>query len=157
MQLGMTMRINGSRHPSSAWTRCWRRNGSATTRCGAGEAWGTDAVSPIAWVLARTTKHQGRHRHHADAGAHAGLRRDDRDDAASAVRRAFSAAASARRVRRWSKGWHGVAYGKPLGRTKEYIEIIRKVVAREAPLDVRRASTIRSPIAALVRPASASR
>jgi F420-dependent oxidoreductase-like protein len=32
------------------------------------------------------------------------------------------------------EGWHGVAYGKPLARTKEYIEIIRKALAREAPL-----------------------
>ncbi len=32
------------------------------------------------------------------------------------------------------EGWHGVAYGKPLGRTKEYIEIIRKILARDAPL-----------------------
>jgi F420-dependent oxidoreductase-like protein len=28
------------------------------------------------------------------------------------------------------EGWHGVAYGKPLPRTREYIEIIRKVLER---------------------------
>jgi F420-dependent oxidoreductase-like protein len=33
------------------------------------------------------------------------------------------------------EGWHGVPYGRPLTRTKEYIEIIRKVLAREAPLE----------------------
>ena len=33
------------------------------------------------------------------------------------------------------EGWHGVAYGKPLTRTREYIEIIRKIVAREAPVE----------------------
>ena len=32
------------------------------------------------------------------------------------------------------EGWHGVPYGKPLARTKEYIEIIRKIWAREEPL-----------------------
>jgi F420-dependent oxidoreductase-like protein len=32
------------------------------------------------------------------------------------------------------EGWHGVAYGKPLTRTKEYIQIIRQVLAREHPL-----------------------
>jgi len=32
------------------------------------------------------------------------------------------------------EGWHGVPYGKPLGRTREYIEICRKIWAREAPL-----------------------
>src|SRR5207302_2650118 len=32
------------------------------------------------------------------------------------------------------EGWHGVAYGKPLQRTREYIEIVRKVIARAEPL-----------------------
>jgi len=32
------------------------------------------------------------------------------------------------------EGWHGMPYGKPLERTREYIEIARKVFAREAPL-----------------------
>ena len=32
------------------------------------------------------------------------------------------------------EGWHGVAYGRPLTRTREYVEIIRKILAREAPL-----------------------
>jgi F420-dependent oxidoreductase-like protein len=31
------------------------------------------------------------------------------------------------------EGWHGVAYGKPLTRTREYIAIIRKILAREEP------------------------
>ena len=33
------------------------------------------------------------------------------------------------------EGWHGVPYGKPLTRTREYIEIIRKIWAREKPLE----------------------
>ncbi|NIP71533.1 MAG: LLM class flavin-dependent oxidoreductase, partial [Gammaproteobacteria bacterium] len=32
------------------------------------------------------------------------------------------------------EGWHGVAYGKPLTRTREYVSIVRKIFAREAPL-----------------------
>ena len=43
---------------------------------------------------------QGGHGNHADAGAHAVLRGDDRDDAECAVRRALPAAASGRRGRR---------------------------------------------------------
>ena len=34
-----------------------------------------------------------------------------------------------------AEGWHGVPYGKPLTRTREYISIIRKILAREAPLE----------------------
>jgi F420-dependent oxidoreductase-like protein len=33
------------------------------------------------------------------------------------------------------EGWHGVPYGKPLTRTREYIQIIRQILAREAPLE----------------------
>jgi F420-dependent oxidoreductase-like protein len=32
------------------------------------------------------------------------------------------------------EGWHGAAYGRPLERTREYIGIMRKVFAREAPV-----------------------
>ena len=46
---------------------------------------------------------QGRHRHHADAGAHAGLHGDDRDDAAGAVGRPLPAWGSAPPGRRSSK------------------------------------------------------
>jgi F420-dependent oxidoreductase-like protein len=33
------------------------------------------------------------------------------------------------------EGWHGVAYGKPLGRTREYVEIVRAILRRERPLE----------------------
>jgi F420-dependent oxidoreductase-like protein len=33
------------------------------------------------------------------------------------------------------EGWHGVPYGKPLTRTREYVAIVRKILAREAPLE----------------------
>ena len=33
------------------------------------------------------------------------------------------------------EGWHGVPYGKPLGRTREYVEIVRQAIAREKPLE----------------------
>ncbi|MBA2319195.1 MAG: LLM class F420-dependent oxidoreductase [Euzebyales bacterium] len=33
------------------------------------------------------------------------------------------------------EGWHGVPYGKPLGRTREYVEIVRAAIARQAPLE----------------------
>jgi len=33
------------------------------------------------------------------------------------------------------EGWHGVSYGKPLRRTREYVEIVRRIIAREEPLE----------------------
>ena len=34
-----------------------------------------------------------------------------------------------------SEGWYGVEYPKPWGRTREYIEIVREIMAREGPLE----------------------
>jgi F420-dependent oxidoreductase-like protein len=33
------------------------------------------------------------------------------------------------------EGWHGVAYGRPLTRTREYVTIIRKILARQEPVE----------------------
>jgi F420-dependent oxidoreductase-like protein len=33
------------------------------------------------------------------------------------------------------EGWHGVPYGPPLARTREYIQIIRQILLREKPLE----------------------
>jgi F420-dependent oxidoreductase-like protein len=33
------------------------------------------------------------------------------------------------------EGWHGVPYGKPLGKTREYVEIVRKAIQRVEPLE----------------------
>lgn len=32
------------------------------------------------------------------------------------------------------EGWHGQPYGKPLGKTREYIKIVREILAREEPV-----------------------
>ncbi len=46
-----------------------------------------------------------------------------------------SSSASARRARRYRRGWYGVPYAKPWGRTREYIEVVREIVAREGRLE----------------------
>jgi F420-dependent oxidoreductase-like protein len=32
------------------------------------------------------------------------------------------------------EGWHGVEYGRPLARTQEYVQVVRDILRREAPL-----------------------
>lgn len=32
------------------------------------------------------------------------------------------------------EGWHGVPYGRPLARTREYVSIVRQILAREGPV-----------------------
>ncbi len=33
-----------------------------------------------------------------------------------------------------SEGWYGVPYAKPWGRTREYVEVVREIIAREGPV-----------------------
>ncbi len=100
------------------------------------EAYGTDAVTPISWVLARTTRIKGG----------TGIMQIPARTPACAAMTAMSLQAmsndrfllgigpSGPQV---IEGWHGEPYGKPLARTKEYVEIIRKIFAREEPLQHR--------------------
>ncbi|MFP6621833.1 MAG: LLM class F420-dependent oxidoreductase [Myxococcota bacterium] len=97
------------------------------------EAWGSDAVSPVAWILAQTTK--------IKAGT-AIMQMPGRSPAMTAMTAMTLYALSEGRFilglgpsgPQVVEGWHGVAYGRPLTRTKEYISIIRKILAREERL-----------------------
>jgi len=99
-----------------------------------GEAYGNDAVSPIAWVLARTTKIK------AGTGI---MQMSARTPACAAATAATLQAMSGNRFLmgigpsgpQVIEGWHGMPYGKPLERTREYVAIVRKVFSREAPLE----------------------
>jgi alkanesulfonate monooxygenase SsuD/methylene tetrahydromethanopterin reductase-like flavin-dependent oxidoreductase (luciferase family) len=132
MQLGITMRINGQM-PKLSMDEVLEAERLGYESVWSGEAWGTDAVSPVAWVLARTTR--------IKAGT-AIMQMQARTPACTAMTAMTLNALSGGRFLlgvgpsgpQVIEGWHGVAYGKPLGRTKEYIEIIRKALAREAPL-----------------------
>ena len=97
------------------------------------EAWGNDAVTTATWVAAQTTK--------LKVGT-AIMQMSARPPAMTAMtattlnqlsegRFLLGLGPSGPQV---IEGWHGVPYGKPLTRTKEYIEIIRKILAREKPL-----------------------
>jgi F420-dependent oxidoreductase-like protein len=99
-----------------------------------GESYGTDAVTPIAWVLARTTRIKG------GTGI---MQIPARTPACAAMTAMTLQALSGNRFLcgvgpsgpQVVEGWHGVPYGNGLGRTREYIEIIRRIIAREAPLE----------------------
>ncbi len=96
------------------------------------EAYGSDAVSPAAWILAQTTK--------IKVGT-AIMQMPARTPACAAMTAQTLYALSGGRFilglgpsgPQVVEGWHGVAYGRPLTRTREYIDIIRQIVAREAP------------------------
>lgn len=100
----------------------------------AGEAWGSDAVSPVAWILARTTRLK------AGTGI---MQMPARTPACAAMTAMTLQAMSGNRFLcgigpsgpHVIEGWHGVAFGKPMTRTREYIAIIRQALERKAPLE----------------------
>ncbi len=98
------------------------------------ESYGSDVVSVLAWLVPQTERiklgaaiMQVPARPPA-AAAMAGAT----IDALSGGRFIFGFGPSGPQV---SEGWYGVPYEKPWTRTREYIEVVRKIVAREGPLD----------------------
>jgi F420-dependent oxidoreductase-like protein len=99
-----------------------------------GEAYGTDAVTPVAWVLAQTKR--------IKAGTSI-MQMPARTPACTAMTAMTLQALSGNRFLcgigpsgpQVVEGWHGVPFGKPLLRTREYIAIIRQILERKAPLE----------------------
>ncbi|HXF35655.1 MAG TPA: LLM class F420-dependent oxidoreductase [Actinomycetota bacterium] len=94
------------------------------------EAWGSDAVSMAAWIAARTSR--------IGVGT-AVMQLAARTPAATAMTAATLDALSGGRFRlglgtsgpRVVEGWHGARFDDPLGWTREYVEVIRRVLRRE--------------------------
>lgn len=98
------------------------------------EAYGTDAVTPMAWIAATTER---------VAVGSAIMQMPARTPAATATTVATLDLLSGGRALlglgtsgpQVAEGWHGQAWGRPLARTREYVEIVRQVLRREAPLE----------------------
>jgi F420-dependent oxidoreductase-like protein len=98
------------------------------------EAYGSDAVTPATWILANTDK--------IKVGT-AIMQMPARSPACTAMtamtlnqlsegRFIVGLGASGPQV---VEGWHGVAYGRPVTRIKEYVSIMKQIMAREAPVE----------------------
>ncbi len=99
----------------------------------AAESYGSDVVSVLAWLAAKTeTIKLGAAIMQVPARAPAAAAMAGCTiDALSGGRFIFGFGPSGPQV---SEGWYGVAYPKPWGRTREYVEIVRAIVAREGPV-----------------------
>jgi F420-dependent oxidoreductase-like protein len=94
------------------------------------EAYGNDAATVLTWIAAKTSK--------IDVGS-AIFQIPARTPAMTAMTAATIDTLSDGRFRlglgvsgpQVSEGWHGAKFDKPLGRTREYIDIIRLAFARE--------------------------
>ena len=97
------------------------------------EAYGSDAVTVLSWLGASTS----------DIGLGAGiLQMPARTPAMTAMTAATLDELSGGRFLlglgvsgpQVSEGWHGVAYGRPLARTREYVAIVSSILRRQEPL-----------------------
>ena len=94
------------------------------------EAYGSDAITPLAWIGALTKKIR------LGTGI---MQMPGRTPAMTAMTAMTIDALSGGRFilgigpsgPQVVEGWHGVSYGKPIQRTREYIEIVRTILARE--------------------------
>ena len=96
----------------------------------AAEAWGTDSVSVLAWLAATTERikigsaiMQIAGRTPANTAMTAATL-----DLLSGGRFLLGLGTSGPQV---VEGWHGEAWGKPLAKTREYVEIVRSVLRRD--------------------------
>jgi F420-dependent oxidoreductase-like protein len=97
------------------------------------EAWGSDAVTPLAWIGAQTaqirlgTAIMQMPARTPSATAMTAMTLDQ----LSGGRFLLGLGLSGPQV---VEGWHGQPYGKPLGKTREYIHIVRTILERKSPL-----------------------
>jgi F420-dependent oxidoreductase-like protein len=98
------------------------------------EAYGTDSITPLTWIMAHTEQ--------INLGP-AIMQMPARSPAMTAMTAATLDLMSGGRFLlglglsgpQVVEGWHGQAYGKPLGKTREYVDIVRTILRREAPLE----------------------
>jgi F420-dependent oxidoreductase-like protein len=132
MQLGITVDVSGPT-PKLDMERVLEAERLGFAQVWAGESYGTDAVTPITWILARTTRIK------AGTGI---MQIPARTPACAAMtvmslqnlsnnRFLCGVGVSGAQV---VEGWHGVRFGKPMTRTKEYIAIIRQILERKTSL-----------------------
>ena len=97
------------------------------------EAYGSDALTPLAWWGAQTSRIQlgtsiiQMSARTPTATAMAAITMDHLSNG----RFILGLGASGPQV---VEGWYGQSYAKPLARTREYVEIIRSILAREKPV-----------------------
>jgi F420-dependent oxidoreductase-like protein len=97
------------------------------------ESYGSDAVTPLAWIGAQT------HQIHLGTAIMQMPGRTPANTAMTAMtldqlsggRFLLGLGLSGPQV---VEGWHGQPYGKPLGKTREYVSIVRAIFKRDRPL-----------------------
>ncbi len=133
MKLGLQLGYWGAQPPEGVGELVEEAERSGFEAVFAAEAWGSDAFTPLAWWGSRTSRVklgtsivQLSARTPASCAMHALTL-----DHLSGGRAILGLGVSGPQV---VEGWYGQPFAKPLARTREYVGIIRKVLAREEPV-----------------------
>lgn len=130
MRLGLNLGYWGAGNDAENLLLAQEADGVGYSVVWAAEAYGSDAATVLAWIAAQTS--------HIDIGS-AVFQIPGRTPANTAMTTATLDTLSAGRFRlglgvsgpQVSEGWHGVRFDRPLTRTREYVAIVRKALARE--------------------------
>lgn len=98
------------------------------------EAYGSDAVTPLAYIAGKTARIKlgtGIMQIAARTPAMCGMTMATLDALAGGGRVLVGLGLSGPQV---IEGWHGMPYDKPLARLREYVDILRQIWAREKPV-----------------------
>ena len=134
LQLGYNTGYWGSGPPAGAMEAIAEAERLGYSSIWTAEAYGSDALTPLAWWGAHTSKVQlgtaiiQMSARTPSATAMAAMTMDH----LSGGRFILGLGASGPQV---VEGWYGQPYPRPLARTREYIEIVRRIIRREEPVD----------------------
>jgi F420-dependent oxidoreductase-like protein len=130
VRLGLNLGYSGGRDEADNLVLAREADRLGYAVCWAAEAYGSDAPTVLAWVAAQTER--------IDVGS-AVMQIPARTAAMTAMTAATLDSLSGGRFRlglgvsgpQVCEGWHGVRFAKPLGRTREYVEVVRMALRRE--------------------------
>jgi F420-dependent oxidoreductase-like protein len=133
MKLGLQLGYWGAQPPANAPELVAAAEEAGFDTVFTAEAWGSDAYTPLAWWGRQSTRLRlgtsvvQLSARTPTACAMAALTLDH----LSGGRHILGLGVSGPQV---VEGWYGAKFPKPLARTREYIDIVRQVLAREAPV-----------------------
>ncbi|GAA4614865.1 LLM class F420-dependent oxidoreductase [Saccharopolyspora hordei] len=133
MRIGLQLGYWGAQPPQNAEELVLEAERVGFDSVFAAESWGSDAFTPLAWWGSRTGRvrlgtsvAQIAARTPASCAMHALTL-----DHLSGGRCVLGLGVSGPQV---VEGWYGAPFAKPLARTREYVSVVRQVLAREAPV-----------------------
>jgi len=133
MKLGLTLGYWGAQPPVDALDKILEAERLGYDTVFTAESWGSDAFTPLAWWGSQTSRIRlGTSIVQISARTPAACAMSALTlDHLSGGRMVLGLGVSGPQV---VEGWYGQPFGKPLARTREYISVIRAVLAREAPV-----------------------